>query len=111
MDKSFNNQIVGSEFDAALSSQEKRVAKPITLRFTSQVYVYIVAATLALAMAWLLPSIYEGANSRQTTAQHVDGHIAYATLVSGSNQSRFIDNRSLPTKTASQQNADFVALK
>lgn len=64
------NKSLNCHIDAVASSEKLCISKTNLLRIGSQSFVYVLAVSIAIAMSWLLPAIYVGANGEQMSAQH-----------------------------------------
>ena len=53
------SKILNYQVDAVASSEKMGISKMNLLRIGSQSFVYVLAVSIAIAMAWLLPAVYE----------------------------------------------------
>lgn len=53
------SKILNYQVDAVASSEKMGISKMNLLRIGSQSFVYVLAVSIAIAMTWLLPAVYE----------------------------------------------------
>ena len=103
MSKMLNYQV-----DAVASSEKMGISKMNLLRIGSQSFVYVLAVSIAIAMTWLLPAVYEGANGEQIAELQINGQKANSIMVASANANGQMGHFSSST-TASLHESGLIA--
>lgn len=102
------SKILNYQVDAVASSEKMGISKMNLLRIGSQSFVYVLAVSIAIAMAWLLPAVYEGANGEQIAELQINGQKANSIMVASANANGQMGHFSSST-TASLHESGLIA--
>lgn len=102
------SKILNYQVDAVASSEKMGISKMNLLRIGSQSFVYVLAVSIAIAMAWLLPAVYEGANGEQIAELQINGQKANSIMVASANANGQMVHSSFST-TASVHESGLIA--
>lgn len=102
------SKILNYQVDAVASSEKMGISKMNLLRIGSQSFVYVLAVSIAIAMTWLLPAVYEGANGEQIAELQINGQKANSIMVASANANGQMGHFSFST-TASLHESGLIA--